>query len=215
MPMGRDLVGLLADLKEQEALALVRERLDAGEDPVAILDDARAAMEVVGKRFEENTYFIPDLVYSGEILKTISEIIKPLLVKEEEKSEKLGKVLIGTVAGDIHDIGKNIVTFLLEVNGFEVKDIGVDVPAKKFVEAIKEFEPDVVGLSCLLTVAFDAMKDTITAIQDAGLRDKVKIMIGGGVVDEHLVPYVGADGFEQYASGAVTISKKWLGINTD
>ena len=154
-------------------------------------------------------------MYSGEILKTISEIIKPLLVKEEEKSEKLGKVLIGTVAGDIHDIGKNIVSFLLEVNGFEVKDIGVDVPAKKFVEAIKEFEPDVVGLSCLLTVAFDAMKDTITAIQEAGLRDKVKIMIGGGVVDENLVPYVGADGFEQYASGAVTISKKWLGIKSE
>jgi 5-methyltetrahydrofolate--homocysteine methyltransferase len=213
--MAGDLVNLLADLKEQEALALVRERIDRGEDPMAVLDDARAAMEVVGRRFEENTYFIPDLVYSGEILKTISEIIKPLLVKEKEEADKLGKVLIGTVAGDIHDIGKNIVAFLLEVNGFDVRDIGVDVPAAKFVEAIKEFEPDVVGLSCLLTVAFDAMKDTITAIRDAGLRDRVKIMIGGGVVDENLVPYVGADGFEQYASGAVTISKKWLGIKTD
>ncbi len=208
-----DLVNTLADLKEKEALAMVQERLDSGDDPMAILDDARTAMEVVGKRFEEHTYFIPDLVYSGEILKTISEIIKPLLVEEKEESEKLGKVLIGTVAGDIHDIGKNIVTFLLEVNGFEVKDVGVDVPVKKFVEAIEEFEPDVVGLSCLLTVAFDAMKDTITAIQEAGLRDKVKIMIGGGVVDENLVPYVGADAFEQYASGAVTLSKKWLGID--
>ena len=202
-------------MKEKEALAMVQERLDSGDDPMAILDDARTAMEVVGKRFEENTYFIPDLVYSGEILKTISEIIKPLLVEEEKESEKLGKVLIGTVAGDIHDIGKNIVLFLLEVNGFEVKDVGVDVPVKKFVEAIKEFEPDVVGLSCLLTVAFDAMKDTITAIQEAGLRDKVKIMIGGGVVDQNLVPYVGADAFEQYASGAVTLSKKWLGIKPD
>ena len=213
--MAGDLVSILADLKEKEALAMVQERLDSGDDPMAILDDARTAMEVVGKRFEENTYFIPDLVYSGEILKTISGIIKPLLVKEEAKTEKLGKVLVGTVAGDIHDIGKNIVTFLLEVNGFEVKDVGVDVPARTFVEAIKEFEPDVVGLSCLLTVAFDAMKDTITAIQEAGLRDKVKIMIGGGVVDEHLVPYVGADGFEQYASGAVTLSKKWLGIKPE
>lgn len=213
--MAGDLVNTLADLKEKEALAMVQERLDSGDDPMAILDDARTAMEVVGKRFEENTYFIPDLVYSGEILKTISEIIKPLLVEEEKESEKLGKVLIGTVAGDIHDIGKNIVLFLLEVNGFEVKDVGVDVPVKKFVEAIKEFEPDVVGLSCLLTVAFDAMKDTITAIQEAGLRDKVKIMIGGGVVDQNLVPYVGADAFEQYASGAVTLSKKWLGIKPD
>jgi len=210
--MAGDLVNTLADLKEKEALAMVQERLDSGDDPMAILDDARTAMEVVGKRFEEHTYFIPDLVYSGEILKAISEIIKPLLLGEEEESEKLGKVLIGTVAGDIHDIGKNIVTFLLEVNGFEVKDVGVDVPVKKFVEAIEDFGPDVVGLSCLLTVAFDAMKDTITAIQEAGLRDKVKIMIGGGVVDENLVPYVGADAFEQYASGAVTLSKKWLGI---
>ncbi|MBW1944784.1 MAG: cobalamin-dependent protein [Deltaproteobacteria bacterium] len=213
--MAGDLVNTLADLKEKEALAMVQERLDSGDDPMAILDDARTAMEVVGKRFEEHTYFIPDLVYSGEILKAISEIIKPLLLGEEEESEKLGKVLIGTVAGDIHDIGKNIVTFLLEVNGFEVKDVGVDVPVKKFVEAIEEFGPDVVGLSCLLTVAFDAMKDTITAIQEAGLRDKVKIMIGGGVVDANLVPYVGADAFEQYASGAVTLSKKWLGIKAD
>jgi len=213
--MSGDLVITLADLKEKEALGIVQERLDTGEDPMAILDDARKAMEVVGRRFEENTYFIPDLVYSGEILKVISGILKPRLVKEAERSESLGKVLMGTVAGDIHDIGKNIVTFLLEVNGFEVKDVGVDVPAKKFVEAIQDFEPDVVGLSCLLTVAFDAMKDTITAIREAGLRDRVKIMIGGGVVDEHLVPYVGADGFEQYASGAVTISKKWLGIKPD
>ena len=136
-----DLVNTLADLKEKEALAMVQERLDSGDDPMAILDDARTAMEVVGKRFEEHTYFIPDLVYSGEILKAISEIIKPLLVEEKEESEKLGKVLIGTVAGDIHDIGKNIVTFLLEVNGFEVKDVGVDVPVKKVVEAIEEFEP--------------------------------------------------------------------------
>lgn len=211
--MAGDLASTLADLKEKEALAIVQERLDSGEDPMAILDDARRAMEVVGKRFEENTYFIPDLVYSGEILKVISDILKPELMKEEKRSKSLGKILVGTVAGDIHDIGKNIVTFLLEVNGFEVRDMGVDVPSEKFVEAIKEFEPDVVGLSCLLTVAFDAMKDTITAIQEAGLRDRVKIMIGGGVVDAHLVPYVGADGFEQYASGAVTLSKKWLGID--
>ncbi len=211
--MAGDLVSTLADLKEKEALDMVQERLDSGDDPVAILDDARRALEVVGQRFEDHTYFIPDLVYSGKILEAISEIIKPLLVKDEEESEKLGKVLIGTVAGDIHDIGKNIVTFLLDINGFETKDIGVNVPAKRFVDTIKEFEPDVVGLSCLLTVAFDAMRDTITAIKDAGLRDKVKIMIGGGVVDENLVPYVGADGFEQHASGAVTLSKKWLGID--
>jgi 5-methyltetrahydrofolate--homocysteine methyltransferase len=210
--MSVNLVKALSDLKEKEAMDIVRKRLDTGDDPMNILDDARRAMEIVGQRFEEQTYFIPDLVYSGDMMKNISEIIKPLLMKEV-KSDSLGKILIGTVAGDIHDLGKNIVTFLLEVNGFEVCDMGIDVPPQKFVESIQEFKPQVVGLSCLLTTAFDAMKETVQAIERAGLRDQVKVMIGGGVVDNDLVPFVGADAFEPYASGAVTLSKNWLGIS--
>jgi len=208
-----DLVQALADLREKKALEIVRQRLSAGDNPMHILDDARRALEIVGQRFEENTYFIPDLVYSGEILKVISNIIKPELM-QETKPEPIGRVVMGTVAGDIHDLGKNMVTFLLEVNGFEVRDIGIDVPAQKFVEIIQEYKPQVVGLSCLLTTAFDAMQKTVQAIEKAGLRDQVKIMIGGGVVDNDLVPYVGADAFGQHASGAVTLSKKWLGIST-
>lgn len=209
--MAGDLVNILADLKEKEALNLVRERLNAGDDPMGILNDTRRAMEIVGKRYDESRYFIPDLVYSGKILEAITEMVKPRITRIAE-TKTLGKFLIGTVAGDIHDIGKNIVTFLLDVNGFEVLDIGVDVPAQKFVEAIKEFEPDIVGLSCLLTLAFDSMKETIKAIEEAGLRNKVKIMIGGGVVDDNVVGYVGADGFERFAGGAVRLSKKWLGV---
>jgi 5-methyltetrahydrofolate--homocysteine methyltransferase len=115
-------------------------------------------------------------------------MVKPKL-KGEVASESLGKVLMGTVEGDIHDIGKDIVIFMLEVNGFEVKDIGVDVPPEKFVEAVKEFKPRVVGMSGLLTLAYDSMKETVQAIKDAGLRDKVKIMIGGGQIDEVVREY--------------------------
>ncbi len=207
--MAADLVNALADLREKEAFAIVNARLTAGDDPMVILDDARRAMEIVGRRFEDNIYFIPELVYSGDILKKISDQLKPRLI-EDKAPGSLGRILIGTVAGDIHDIGKNIVTFLLEVNGFDVMDIGVDAAPQKFVDAITAFQPQIVGLSCLLTVAFDAMKETVAAIERAGLRNQVNIMIGGGVVDENLVPYVKADAYEQYASGAVTLSKKWL-----
>jgi len=128
--MADDLVTTLADLKEKEALEIVQNRLDAGDDPLGILDDARRAMETVGKRFENSEYFIPDLVYSGEILKEITDLVKPKLTKAAEV-KRVGKVIIGTVSGDIHDIGKNIVTFMLDVNGFEVYDLGVDVPPQQ------------------------------------------------------------------------------------
>jgi methanogenic corrinoid protein MtbC1 len=129
--MTEDLVNILADLKEKEALKIVEERLNAGKDPLEILEDGRHALEIVGKRFETSEYFIPDLVYSGEILREITEMVKPKLTKAAE-SKRLGKFIIGTVAGDIHDIGKNIVTFMLDVNGFEVYDLGIDVPAENF-----------------------------------------------------------------------------------
>ena len=121
-----------------------------------------------------------------------------------------GKVLIGTVAGDIHDIGKDVVSFMLDVNNFEVLDIGIDVPAETFVQKIKEFQPDVVGLSGFLTQAFDQMKVTVEAIKAAGLRDKVKIMIGGAIMDTKVSTYVGADAFGADASAAVKLVKAWL-----
>jgi len=209
--MSTDLVSALADLKENKALDIARQRLEAGDDPIGILDDARKAMGIVGKRFEESTYFIPDLVYSGEILRQINEMVKPN-ISHLAKEEGLGKFLMGTVAGDIHDIGKNLVSFLLDVSGFDVLDLGIDVPPPKFVEAIRDYKPDIVGLSGFLTTAFDSMKDTVETIEAAGLRDKVRIMIGGGVLDEKVVAHVKADGFERNAAGAVRLSKEWLGI---
>jgi methanogenic corrinoid protein MtbC1 len=208
--MAKDLVSTLADLKEKEVLAIIQKKLDSGEDPLKILDDSRKAVAIVGQRYQDGEYFIPELVYSGEILKAIVEMAKPKLAKGVEV-KRLGKIIIGTVAGDIHDIGKDIVTFILDVNGFEVYDLGVDVPAKEFVNKVKEVEAGVVGLSGFLTVSFDSMKDTIEAMKAAGLRDKVKIMVGGGTLDDKVREYVGADAFGRFASDAVSLAKKWTG----
>jgi methanogenic corrinoid protein MtbC1 len=208
--MAKDLVSELADLKQKESLKISEDRLTAGEEPLKILDDARHGMEIVGKRFANNEYFIPDLVYSGEILKKITEMVKPKLSKAAE-TKRLGKIVFGTVAGDIHDIGKDIVVFMLDVNGFEVYDLGVDVPAQKFVEKIKESSAPIVGLSGFLTLAFDSMKETIEAIKAAGLRDKVKIMIGGGQINDDIMKYTGADAYGKDAVAGVSLAKQWIG----
>jgi methanogenic corrinoid protein MtbC1 len=208
--MSKKLVNAIADMKEDEALSLVREMVEDGTDPKAILDAAREAMDIVGERYEKGTYFLPELMLAGEMMTEITEVIKPELAKMPA-GEKIGKVLIGTVAGDIHDIGKNIVTFMLDVNGFEVLDLGVDVPAKKFVDAIKEFKPQVVALSGFLTLAFDAMKDTVAAIESAGLRNNVHIMVGGGQVNEEISKYAGADAYGDNAMVGVNLAKKWTG----
>lgn len=205
--MSENLVTVFSELMEKETLELVRSRLDAGEDPLEILAEVRQAMEIVGKRFEDGTYFIPQLIYSGEILQQVSDMVKPKLTTEA-KDKRLGKFIIGTVKGDIHDIGKNIVTFMLDVNGFEVFDLGIDVPAEKFIEKIKETNAPVVGLSGFLTIAFDAMKDTIEAIDKAGLRDKVKIIIGGGNINEDIKDYTGADAYGVDAMAAVSYATK-------
>ena len=207
--MAKELIELMADLREAESIALVKERVQKGEDPMKILDEARTAMETVGKRFETCEYFIPDLMMAGEILRQISEIVKPLVPAGGGK--KFGKVMIGTVAGDIHNIGKDIVTFMLDVSGFEVLDLGIDVPVEVFVEKAKAFQPQVIGLSGLLTLAFDSMKQTVEALEKAGLRDKVKIMIGGGQIDEEVKKHTKADAYGKDAMAAVTLCKQWIG----
>jgi methanogenic corrinoid protein MtbC1 len=208
--MSKKLVNAIADMREEEALKLVNEMVEGGSDPMAILDDAREAMDIVGQRYEEGTYFLPELMLSGEILTQITDILKPELAELPEVKRE-GKVVIGTVEGDIHDIGKNIVTFMLDVNGLDVLDLGVDVSPQKFVEAIQDFEPHVVGLSGFLTLAFEVMKETIATIKEAGLRDKVKIMIGGGQLNEEVKKYAGADAYGKDAMAAVKLTKDWIG----
>jgi methanogenic corrinoid protein MtbC1 len=210
MKMAKDLVKTLADLKEQEVIKIVEDRLNAKEDPLRILEDARKGMEIVGKRFASSEYFIPDLVYSGEILRTVTDMVKPKLSKAGEM-KRAGKIVFGTVAGDIHDIGKDIVVFMLDVNGFEVYDLGVDVPAQKFVDKVKETGASIVGLSGFLTLAFGSMKQIVEAIQAAGLRDKVKVMIGGGQITEEVRKYTCADAYGKDAMAGVSLAKKWAG----
>jgi methanogenic corrinoid protein MtbC1 len=210
----KQLVAWLADMNEDDAFALAKKMLlEEDANPLRVLELCRAAMDIVGKRFEKGEYFLPELVLAGEMLENIGAIAKPLIKQAPgEEAKKLAKVLIGTVHGDLHDIGKNIVTFMLDINGFEVKDIGIDVPVKTFIDEINQFQPDVVGLSGFLTLAFDSMKETIEAIQDANLRDKLKIMIGGGQVDEAVRNYTGADAFGTNAIEAVSLCKNWMGV---
>ena len=207
----KQLVEAIADMREDEAMALARSMLEGGTDPFRVLELCREAMETVGGRFQAGEYFLPELILAGEMLEKIGAMAKPLIEgKSGGAVKRLGRVLIGTVHGDLHDIGKNIVTFMLDINGYEVKDIGIDVPANKFIEAIREFRPSVVGLSGFLTLAFDSMKETIAAIASAGLRDQVKIMIGGGQVDEMVRGYTGADAFGNNAMAAVSLCRGWI-----
>ena len=208
--MTESLVQAMVDMKETEALEIAKQLVEEGTDPVLLLDACSSAMEAVGERFEKGEYFLPHLMMAGEMLKQISEMIKPLITEEQSKAGR-GKVLVGTVEGDIHDIGKNIVTFLLEANGFEVRDIGIDQPPEKFVEAIKDFQPEVVGMSGLLTLAFESMKKTVQAIDDAGLRDKVRIIIGGGQITEQVKEFTGADAWAEDALAGVRLTKEWIG----
>lgn len=207
-----DLVDAMANMKEQDALGLAEKMLTEGENPLKILELCREAVELVGKQFEQGNYFLPELILAGEMMKEISKIAEPFIKWDaEEKTERIGKVVIGSVKGDIHDIGKDIVVFLLDVNGFEIQDLGVDVSPEGFTKAVRETRPQVVGMSALLTTAFESFKNTVESITDAGLRDDVKIMIGGGTVTDDVRKYSGADAYGKDAVAAVNLSRKWVG----
>jgi len=201
----------IIELNEVKVIELLKEKLAKNEEIIAIMDEVKIAMKEIGRKFEQKEYFLPDLIMSGEILRQIFEVIGPRIKESETSDEKKAKVLLGTVAGDIHDIGKDVVKFMLESSGYDVLDLGVDVPSDVFVEKMKEYKPDVVALSGFLTLAFDSMKETIQKMKEAGLRDSVKIMIGGGTVDENIVSYVGADAFGESAVSAVNLTKGWTG----
>ncbi len=210
--MLKKLVKAIVEMKEEEALTLAREALEAGTDPLEVVNHCRKAVEEVGNRYEKGQYFLPELMMTGQIMQQLAELTKDRISAEQADSgKKLGKVLIGTVKGDIHDIGKNIVTFMLDTNGFEVRDLGVDVTPENFVKETQEFQPDVVGLSALLTLAFDPMKETVEALEKAGLRDQIKIMVGGAPINDQIREYAGADGWGKDAVEAVSLAKKWVG----
>jgi 5-methyltetrahydrofolate--homocysteine methyltransferase len=204
-----ELIEAITSIREEEAVDLAVELLDSGLDPFEVVKVCKEAVQIVGDRFETGEVFIPELIMAGEIMTRISAEVKPRL-KKDDSGPSRGRVLIGTVEGDLHDIGKDIVVFLLDVNGFEVIDLGIDVPPSTFVEKIRETQPSVVGLSGLLSLAFNSMKATVQAIEEAGLRKEVKIMIGGGAVDETIREYAGADAWGENAGTAVTLAQKWI-----
>jgi methylmalonyl-CoA mutase cobalamin-binding domain/chain len=208
--MSQKLIDAITDMREDDALKISDEMLKGGTDPLDVLEACRKAMEVVGQRFAAGECFVPELILAAEVLKQISEKIKPLIKERAVSVKKLGKVVIGTVEGDIHDIAKDIVAFMLDVSGFEVTDLGVDVPPTRFVEAVQETGATIVGLSGFLTLAYDPMKATVEALKEAGLDD-VKVMIGGGQVDEQIRQYTGADAYGRDAMAAVTLAKQWIG----
>ena len=206
--MSKELIDAITEMREEDAVAITNKLLDGGASPTDILNACKDAMDVIGKRFEDGEAFIPELILAGEMMTTITEILKPRMA-EDATGEKLGKVVIGTVQGDIHDIAKDIVTFMLELNGFDVTDLGVDVAPETFVETAKETGAKIVGLSGFLTLAYDPMKETVAAFKESGIED-VKIMIGGGQVDEQIRQYTGADAYGHDAMAAVAIAKSWI-----
>ena len=204
-----ELVDAIANIKEDEVLRMVRHRLEAGEEPIALLEECRAGMGIVGERFEKGEYFLGELIMSGEIFKQAMSFIEPKLTGDV-RSETIGQVIMGTVKGDIHSIGKDIVTGLLRMSGFEVFDLGVDVAPEAFVEKLVESGAPILGMSALITPSFESMKNTVTAIEKRDIRDRVKVIIGGGIVIEQVKRYVGADAFTRDGAEGVKICKEFI-----
>jgi 5-methyltetrahydrofolate--homocysteine methyltransferase len=185
----------LADMLEDDLMALTDKYLAEGQDPKAILDAYQAGMNEVGKRFEAGEYFVSELILAGEMMTAGSEKIKPRLKGASNQGPSKGRVLIATVEGDIHDIGKNIAGTIMELAGYEVKNLGEDVKTSVIIEEVKIYKPKLLGLSGLLTLAYDPMKAVVDQLKEAGLRDSLKVLLGGSQIDEHILNYVGADVF--------------------
>jgi len=190
--MSEELAMALVELKRDEVLDAVKSRADKGEDPLEILEECRQGMTIVGYRFQKGEYFLAELMLSAEIFKGAVAIIEPYLAKVRPPKPR-GKVVLATLTGDIHDLGKNIVGTLLRAQGFDVCDLGVDVAPAMVVEKVKEVKPEFVGFSVLMTTAFAAMKQAAEMLEEAGLRDQIKLMIGGGVTTPMVKEYIGAD----------------------
>jgi len=208
--MLEEILKSIVEMEEEEAIKRAKEYLDGGGGPQKLLEVCRDAMGEVGKRFEKGEYFLSELILAGEIFKGIMEFALPKIKSGDV--QKVGKIVLGTVKGDVHNIGKDIFKVFAEASGFEVVDIGVDVPEEKFVEAVKEHNPNIVGMSCLITAGINSMKRTVDKLEEAGLKDKVKIIIGGGRVDEGVKKFARADAWADDAAKGVRICKQLVGI---
>lgn len=208
--MCSSLSALMGDLMETQVFDEVKRQLNEGIPPEEIFAELQKGMEIVGDRFQDKEYYLSELIMAADIFNNAAALLQEKFQSDEK--DKIATMVLGTVAGDIHDIGKNIVSLIFSSNGFEVIDLGVDVPIQRFVEAVKEHKPQLVGLSCLLTTSFDNMKATIDALKDAGLRNGVKVLVGGGPLDQSTCDYVGADALCKDAPAGVDMAKKLLGV---
>jgi len=210
MPDLKELYDAILTGNARKAEAVTKEALEAGTDATELLGKYMIpAMDEVGKRFECNEYFVPELLIAARAMKTALQLLTPKLAAAGVKA--VGRVVIGTVQGDLHDIGKNLVASMLEGSGFEVVDLGVDVSPQKFVEAAMEADGTIVGLSALLTTTMTQMKAVVEALKKAGVRDKVKVIIGGAPITQQYADEIGADGYSDNASGAVGLARKLVG----
>jgi len=205
-----DLMHAVVELEEQKSYSLVKKLLDEGTNPQEIIEILRKGVEVIGEKFNKKEYFLTELVMAGEIFQQSAKILEPALKQEAQNNKQVAAVVVGTVKGDVHDIGKNIFVTLLQSAGFDVYDLGVDVPPEEFVEKVKETNAVVVAYSGLLTIALETMQETTEALKSEGLRDKVKIIIGGLPVDEMWMKKAGADAFTDNAFEGVNIITKWV-----
>ena len=209
--MNKDLNNAIVELREEDALRIVKEMIQSGENPSNIVETCKDAMVQIGELFASKEYFLSELVMSGEIFKEIMNFLEPKLQNITDNTKIIGKIVIGTVKGDIHDLGKNIAIGMLKGNGFEVYDLGVDVPPEKFIEKVKELKPDILGMSCVILIGWNSLKDTVNALKKAGLRNKVKVILGGGGISEDVAKFAGADAFITDAIKGVEICKRWVG----
>ncbi len=203
------LAGAILECNAEKSAELTQKHVDEGVKPSEIINKGLiSGMNVVGDRFKKGDMYVPEVMMAAKAMHAGMNIVKPLL--SEGESSSIGKVLVGTVAGDLHDIGKNLVGMMMESGGLEVVDLGVDVTPEKFAEAVREHKPHVIGLSALLTTTMLAMKDTIEVLKEEGLRDSVKVIVGGAPVTQDFADEIGADGWAPDAASAKDLAQKLI-----
>lgn len=210
MPTLNDLAQSVIDGSVDQVKDQVKSLISSGTDPLEIINQGLiAGMNVVGSRFKAGDMYVPEVLMSARSMSSGLELVKPLIGEQDMKSQ--GKVLLGTVKGDLHDIGKNLVSMMMESGGLEVINLGIDVAPEKFIEAVKEYTPDIVAMSALLTTTMPGMKETIELLEEEGLRDKVKVIIGGAPVSREFANSIGADGYAPDAASATDLCKELMG----
>jgi len=200
----------LIRLDKEEVIFWVKERLNRGQPPIEILNVLAQGLEVIGDLYSRGELYIPELVFSGEIFKAASDKLKPSITKEQGRGKSKGSIVIGTVKGDLHDLGKNLVAMMMRNSGFEVIDVGKDVPVERFVEAVSQYKPNILGLSALLTTTMKMQAEIIEALKNEGLKDNVKVIIGGAPVDQDWANQIGADAYGSDAVDAVRIVERLI-----